>query len=219
MVDASLRCDETFRSPLAADTPSGLGGGHHHLLPHFCRAYDDRTILGDRRVISNMLALETFYVPGRKHYQQVQDEIKLHMRKVVVEWMLEVCLDQRCPVDVFLLAVNIVDRFLDTIKLKKRQFQLLGAAGIFLASKMLEPSPIPATTLVKYTADTYDREELLVSSSFLLTFAFETKVTVSSYSKRYARRLEGTCLLYSFVLSSFILPGFFLFTFLMTASL
>jgi hypothetical protein len=55
-----------------------------------------------------------------------------------------------------------MDRFLATIKLQKNQFQLLGAASIFLASKMIEPSPVSATTLVKCTADTYDREELLV---------------------------------------------------------
>ena len=48
-------------------------------------------------------------------------------------------------------------------RLRKKQFQLLGAAAIFLASKLIEPSPVSALTLVKYTADTYDREELLVS--------------------------------------------------------
>ena len=56
-----------------------------------------------------------------------------------------------------------MDRFLGTIALRKNQFQLLGAAAIFLASKMIEPTPISATTLVRCTADTYDREELLVS--------------------------------------------------------
>ena len=66
-------------------------------------------------------------------------------------------------VNVFLLATNIMDRFLGTIALRKKQFQLLGAASIFLASKMVEPTPVSATTLIKCTADTYDREELLVS--------------------------------------------------------
>ncbi len=80
----------------------------------------------------------------------------------MAEWMLDVCVDQRCHVDVFLLATNVMDRFLATIKLAKNQFQLLGAASLFLASKMIEPSPIPALTLIKCTADTYDREELLV---------------------------------------------------------
>ena len=39
------------------------------------------------------------------------------MRGIVVEWMLDVCVDQRCNVDVFLLATNIIDRFLSTIRL------------------------------------------------------------------------------------------------------
>ena len=56
-----------------------------------------------------------------------------------------------------------MDRFLGAIALRKKQFQLLGVASFFLASKMVEPTPISATTLVKCTADTYDREELLVS--------------------------------------------------------
>ena len=72
--------------------------------------------------------------------------------------------DQRCHTDVFLMSTNIMDRFLAQVKLPKRQFQLLGASCIFLASKMVEPSPISALTLIKCTADTYDREELLVSS-------------------------------------------------------
>ena len=111
-----------------------------------------------------MLALERHYVADPTHYAATQqDEIKPHMRKIVAEWMLEVAEDQHCHVDVFLLAVNIMDRFLGTIRLQKKQFQLLGAASLFLASKMIEPSPIPALKLVQYTADTYDREELLVS--------------------------------------------------------
>lgn len=129
---------------------------------HFCPAYKDRAILDDSRVFRNMLELEEFYLPQLNLYDQVQDEIKIHMRKIVTEWMLDVCLFQRCHPDVFLLATNIMDRFLATIKLQKKQFQLLGAASIFLASKMIEPQPIAALTLVNATADTYDREELLV---------------------------------------------------------
>ena len=103
------------------------------------------------------------FYPSPNLYEEIQDEIRIHMRKIVTEWMLDVCLDSRCHVDVFLLATNIMDRFLATIRLQKKQFQLLGAASIFLASKMIEPQPISALTLVRNTADTYDREELLVS--------------------------------------------------------
>ena len=132
-------------------------------MSQFCCAYKDRAILEDSRVLRNMLELEEFYMPSPNLYDEIQDEIRVHMRKIVTEWMLDVCLDSRCHVDVFLLATNIMDRFLATIRLQKKQFQLLGAASIFLASKMIEPQPISALTLVRNTADTYDREELLVS--------------------------------------------------------
>ena len=148
-----LRCDEVL-DPLVEDLNSDDA--------HFCNAYKDRAILNDNRVFKNMLALEEFYLPDASLYSQVQDEIKLHMRKIVADWMLDVCLHQRCHTDVFLLATNIMDRFLATIRLQKKQFQLLGAACIFLASKMIEPQPISALTLVSCTANTYESEELLV---------------------------------------------------------
>ena len=133
------------------------------IASQFCLAYRDQVLLDDSRVFRNMLDLEEFYLPPQDLYEHVQDEIRIHMRKIVADWMSDVCLDQRCHVDVFLLATNIMDRFLATIRLQKKQFQLLGAASIFLASKMVEPQPISALTLIKCTADTYDREELLVS--------------------------------------------------------
>lgn len=163
MVD-TLRCDETFTTAGSPDTPVLRPRSEvSDLVPQFCRAVQDRAILRDHRVLTNMLQLEGFYMATLKHYHTGTNEIKLHMRKIVVDWMLEVTIDQRCHVDVFLLATNIMDRYLDTNPMPKKQFQLLGAAAIFLASKMVEPSPIPALTLVKYTADTYDRDELLVS--------------------------------------------------------
>lgn len=165
----SLRCDEVFAPqtpPLIPNTDNNL---NQDLLrqqqEQFCKAYRDGAILNDARVVANMLHLENFYKADMEtsYSAHKQNEIKPHMRKIVAEWMLEVTEDQRCHVDVFLLAINIMDRFLATISLQKKQFQLLGAASIFIASKMLEPSPIAAVTLIKYTADTYDREELLVS--------------------------------------------------------
>jgi hypothetical protein len=155
MQQQNMSSDEAEQTPNFVD----------FFIPHFIKAYQDRAILDDSRVFSIMLALEEWYIPDTDLYycSSHQNEIKLHMRKIVADWMLDVCVDQRCQVNVFLLATNIMDRFLGTIALRKNQFQLLGAASIFLASKMIEPTPISATTLVKCTADTYDREELLTN--------------------------------------------------------
>lgn len=69
-------------------------------IPHFIKAYRDRAILDDSRVFSIMLALEEWYIPDTDLYYcgSHQNEIKLHMRKIVADWMLDVCVDQRCQV-------------------------------------------------------------------------------------------------------------------------
>jgi cyclin D2 len=52
-------------------------------------------------------------VPAQPDYfRYVQTEIKPHMRKIVCDWMLEVCQELCCQPEVFCLAVNYMDRFL-----------------------------------------------------------------------------------------------------------
>ena len=54
------------------------------------RAYPDRVFLKDDRVLQNLLRVEEHYTvsPG---YMQQQKDIKPYMRKIVAQWMLEVC--------------------------------------------------------------------------------------------------------------------------------
>jgi len=184
---ADLICDEVLTvdpessEHLQANNLDNLEDQENVDMSQFCCAYKDRAILEDSRVLQNMLELEDFYVPSPNLYEEIQDEIRVHMRKIVTEWMLDVCLDSRCHVDVFLLATNIMDRFLATIRLQKKQFQLLGAASIFLASKMIEPQPISALTLVRNTADTYDREELLSMELLILSKLKWDLTAITSY--------------------------------------
>lgn len=43
--------------------------------------------------------------------------------------------------------------------------QLVAAATMFIASKLADPCPITGTELVRYTNDTYNLTELLVSDT------------------------------------------------------
>jgi hypothetical protein len=74
MVD-TLRCDEVL-SPARHSTPIRRAATdtatYHDLLPHFCHAYRDRVILGDRRVLKNLLELEAFYAASLDHYHILQ---------------------------------------------------------------------------------------------------------------------------------------------------
>merc|ERR1711981_434499 len=91
------------------------------------------------------------------------------MRKIVTDWMLEVCGDQRCHSEVFFLAVNYLDRFLSLVNIKKTQFQLVAAVCILLASKFYEVAPMVSAQLASYTDHAVSVVELKEWEIFVLS--------------------------------------------------
>ena len=75
---------------------------------------------------------------------------------------LKVCEEERCQQEVFPLAMNILDRFLAIVKIRKSQLQLLGSVCLFLASKLRQSRPLSADKLISYTDRSITIEELMV---------------------------------------------------------
>jgi len=126
-------------------------------------SYDDPALINDKRILANILDRQDENCTHQTYFDTVQTEIKPHMRKIVSDWMLEVCEEQQCQSEVFHLAINYMDRFLSKIPIKKTQFQLLGCVCMFLASKFKETCPLPAENLVIYTDSSVTINEILVS--------------------------------------------------------
>lgn len=139
------------------------------LQPLFTYSYQDPVLLEDARVFRNMLEIEEFYLAASNYFHMVQQEIKPNMRQIVTSWMLEVCMDQNCQANTFLLSCNIMDRFLSQLNIKKSQFQLVAAATMFIASKLADACPITGSELVRYTNDTYKLSELLEMELLILS--------------------------------------------------
>ena len=53
-------------------------------------AEPDHNMIGDNRVLQNLLSLERLTIPPCNYFTQVQTDIKPNMRKIVTSWMLEV---------------------------------------------------------------------------------------------------------------------------------
>ena len=119
----------------------------------------DQVLLTDKRVMDNMLAEESSHTV-RDYCDNIQTEVAPHMRKIVTDWMLEVCEDQHCQSEVFFLAVNYLDRFLSLVNIKKTQFQLVASVCILLASKFSQVVPISSEQLVIYTDSSVSVEQL-----------------------------------------------------------
>ncbi|XP_006002322.1 G1/S-specific cyclin-D2 [Latimeria chalumnae] len=125
------------------------------------RAQADRRLLQDKRVLENLLRLEERYTSRVSYLQCVQRDVRPYMRKMLATWMLEVCEEQKCEEEVFLLAMNYVDRYLSTVPTSKSKLQLLGAVCMFLASKFRETIPFTAEKLCIYTDNSIAPEQLL----------------------------------------------------------
>jgi len=164
-----LHCQEVLRESSTPEPRTNQYDYVGYSLPVVCRAYKDPVILEDLRVFQNMLDIEEFYIAAANYFQNIQSEILPHMRKIVTDWMMDVYLDQKCHPDVFLLSCNIMDRFLSQLNIKKSQFQLVAAASLFIASKLVDPCPIQGSILVKYTDNSYQLTELLEMELLILS--------------------------------------------------
>lgn len=132
------------------------------------RAFDDPVLLNDPRVLDNLMMAEDKYVPTSCYFNCVQTDIKPFMRKMVSEWMAEVCVEQQTEEEVFPLAMNYLDRFLCVQYIPRTQLQCLGAACMLLASKLKENLHISAEQLVLYTDNSITNEELTRMESGVL---------------------------------------------------
>ncbi|XP_068169275.1 G1/S-specific cyclin-D1-like [Antennarius striatus] len=136
--------------------------------PSIRRAYRDSNLLTER-VLQALLRAEDKYLPAPNYFKCAQREISPHMRRVVATWMLEVCEEQKCEEEVFPLAINYMDRFLSVEATKKNHLQLVGAACMFLASKLKETFPLTVEKLCIYTDNSITSCQLLQMELLVLT--------------------------------------------------
>ncbi len=169
---ADLYADEVMESGELGDSPvqQQQQPQYQDIVLTDIKSTEDAVLLEDPRVLTNMIERQETAEQPRGYFETVQTEIKPHMRKIVSDWMLEVCEEQQCQADVFPLAVDYMDRFLSKVNIKKSQFQLLGATCLFLASKFKETSPLPAENLVIFTDHSITTYELTVSSTSRSTY-------------------------------------------------
>ena len=161
-------------------TSSGKSSSSGDLNFDGIRSIADPLLIRDERVLRNVLRLDEDYQGSngikqlhsssnnnnrpevKNYFKSVQREIKPHMRKIVADWMMEVCEEQHCHPEVFSLAINYLDRVLSLINIRKSQFQLLSSVCIFLASKFKESVPLCAEKLVVYADFSITSEEITV---------------------------------------------------------
>lgn len=92
------------------------------------------------------------------------------MRKILIDWLVDVHRKFRLRQETLFMAVNLVDRYLEKTEesVPKAKFQLFGVTCLFVAAKFEEIYPPSLSDFVYVCADTYTAGQILEMEGLIL---------------------------------------------------
>ncbi|EMG46379.1 CLN2 G1/S-specific cyclin CLN2 [Candida maltosa Xu316] len=110
-------------------------------------------------MLHHLLSVETKTLPSLPLIEQ-QPEIKLGMRPLLLDFLMEVITILNLSRSTFPLTVNLIDRYCSTRIVKKQHYQLLGLTSLWISCKNLDSKfKVPTLNdLRKICVDSYYKE-------------------------------------------------------------
>jgi G2/mitotic-specific cyclin 3/4 len=102
------------------------------------------------------------------NYMASQRELGWHMRRVLIDWLIQVHARFHLLPETLFLTVNIIDRFLTLRNVPVNKLQLVGATAIFMASKYEEITCPSVEEIVFMVDNGYTRDEILEAERFMV---------------------------------------------------
>lgn len=68
------------------------------------------------------------------YIEKVQKGVTIHMRGILVDWLVEVAEEYKLLPETLFLSVSYIDRFLSVSPVSKSRLQLLGVSSMLIAS-------------------------------------------------------------------------------------
>ncbi|XP_065837547.1 G1/S-specific cyclin-D3-like isoform X2 [Oscarella lobularis] len=125
------------------------------------RTRPDRAFASDPRVLENLLRSEENVLPNPNYLEIVQrGEMNEDTRRLLVDWMMQIC-DECKSEDILLpLSVNLLDRVLSQQYIERKYLQLTAAACLFLASKLAQTCPLSIERLCYQSDGAFTPQQL-----------------------------------------------------------
>uniref|UniRef100_A0A2P2IA77 G1/S-specific cyclin-D2-like n=1 Tax=Hirondellea gigas TaxID=1518452 RepID=A0A2P2IA77_9CRUS len=120
----------------------------------------DKHIYENPKVLETLLASQMKNLPSNEYLKPNRSNVTTHIRNVLVHWMLDLCDDRNCEDQVFIVAVNLLDRFLSSMTILRSQLQLAACVCLLIASKIRQTHFLDVQTLSYFTEDSITHLEL-----------------------------------------------------------
>ncbi|VDD94432.1 unnamed protein product [Enterobius vermicularis] len=127
----------------------------------------DKAIHQDNRCLDSLFNSQDS--PRGNYFANLQQNLIPKNRQQAMEWLYDVCEEEKCEPDVFPLAVSYVDRFLSVQPICREDLQVLASVCLFIASKVKAPQPLNAKRIAYYTDGGVECKEILDWELLVLT--------------------------------------------------
>jgi cyclin B len=110
------------------------------------------------------------------------------MRKILVDWLIDVHMKFKLLPETLFLTVNMIDRYCERNQVKRKNYQLLGVTSMLIASKYEEIYPPFVKDFIYITDKAYTKEQIIeMETSILLSLNFDlTFPTTLRFLERYS---------------------------------
>jgi len=110
---------------------------------------------------------EGYFLPA-PNYMRFQEQLRWAMRTVLVDWIIDVHCKLNLLPETLYLSVNLIDRFLSVRVVSIGKLQLVGVAGLLVASKFQEIASPSVETFVVLTDRSFTESEILRAEKYML---------------------------------------------------
>ena len=100
-------------------------------------------------------------------------------RAEVMDWLVEVAEEYQLQTMTLYIAVNVFDRFLSQVRLRRCPPRLLGCTCMLIASKFHETFPPEVDAFVEITSEAFSREQIIDLEGKVLEY-IKYQVTVAT---------------------------------------
>ncbi|VDN05928.1 unnamed protein product [Thelazia callipaeda] len=128
----------------------------------------DKTVHCDDRCLENMFKAQSMRPMLGNCFITIQKDITAHHRQQVIDWIYDVCKEESCEPDVFVLAVSLMDRILCLHPFERNKLQAIAGACLFVASKVKAPIPLDADRIAYYTDGAVRMDQVLQGELLVL---------------------------------------------------
>ena len=103
---------------------------------------------------------------------EYQNDINEKMRRILIDWLIDVHLKFKLVLETIYLTVNLIDHYLEIVRIKRIILQLIGVTSLLIAFKCEEICPPDVKYFTRIIDNAYNKEELFQMEKYFKNFKF-----------------------------------------------